>query len=69
MKPLDLSSQKDRNEYAKSDVEKKKPRQYGYRSSAVRYIRKYEKKHGEQKFVINQLDENCFEVINYSNKV
>jgi hypothetical protein len=41
------------------------PRQYGYMSSASRAIRNYEKKHGKKKgtqFVINQLDENCFEV-------
>lgn len=41
------------------------PRQYGYRSSANRAIRNYEKKHGKQsgkQFVINQLDESCFEV-------
>lgn len=38
------------------------PRQYGYMSSAVRAINNYEKKHGKQRFSINQLDENCFEV-------
>jgi len=39
-------------------------KQYAYYSSAVRYIRNYEKKHGKQNFVINQLDEDCYEVIN-----
>ena len=41
------------------------PRQYGYRSSARRAIRNFEKKHGTQLFVINQLDNGCLEVINY----
>ncbi len=40
-------------------------KQYGYYSSAVRYIKKYEIKHGKQLFVINRLDEGCYEVINY----
>lgn len=40
-------------------------KQFGYRSSAVRYIKNYEAKHGEQLFVINQLDADCFEVINH----
>ncbi len=42
-------------------------KQYGHYSSAVRYIKKYEVKHGKQNFVINQLDEDCFEVINCKN--
>ena len=37
-------------------------KQFGYLSSALRYIRNYEKKHGEQNFVVNQLDEGCYEV-------
>jgi len=40
-------------------------KQYGYYSSAIRYIKQYEKKYGKQKFTINQLDENCFEVENH----
>lgn len=40
-------------------------KQYGSFGSAMRYIRNYEKKHGKQLFVINQLDSDCFEVINY----
>lgn len=38
------------------------PKQYGYMSSANRAITNYEKKHGKQLFVINKLDEGCFEV-------
>jgi hypothetical protein len=59
----DLSNQKGRNEYAKSDAERKTPRQYGYYSSAVRFIKNHEAKHGKRNFVINQLDADCFEVI------
>jgi hypothetical protein len=58
---FDLSKQSDRNKYAYGYF----PRQYGYMSSANRAINNYEKKHGKQKgkqFVVNQLDENCFEV-------
>jgi len=61
---FDLNSQKDRNEYAKSQEEIAMPKQFGYRSSANRYIKNYEARYGKQRFVINQLDENCFEVIN-----
>jgi hypothetical protein len=39
-------------------------KQFSYYSSAVRYIKNYELKYGKQLFVINQLDENCYEVIN-----
>lgn len=58
----DLSKQSDRNKYAGGYF----PRQYGYRSSANRAIRNYEEKYGKQsgkQFVINQLDESCFEVV------
>ena len=61
---FDLNKQKDRNEYAKSKAEKSLPKQYGYMSSAVRFIKNYEKRYGKQRFVIEQLDENCFEVRN-----
>ncbi len=38
------------------------PRQFGYMSSANRFIKNYEAKFGEQRFVIEQLDADCFEV-------
>ena len=59
----DLSNQKGRNEYAKSTQERLEPRQYGWYSSARRYIKNYIAKYGYRNFVINQLDENCFEVV------
>jgi hypothetical protein len=62
---FDLNSQKDRNEYAKSNEEIAIPKQFGYRSSANRYIKNYEARYGKQLFVVNQLDADCFEVINY----
>jgi len=43
---------------------KTKPKQYGYMSSANRYIKNYETKHGKQRFVVNKIDEGCFEVEN-----
>jgi hypothetical protein len=39
-------------------------KQFAHESSAVRYIKNFEKKNGKQNFVINRLDENCFEVEN-----
>ena len=38
------------------------PKQYGYLSNANRAIKNYEKKHGKQNFVINQIDDGCYEV-------
>ena len=58
---FDLTKQSGRNAYMGAYF----PRQYGYMSSAIRAIRNYEKKYGAKggtQFVINQLDENCFEV-------
>lgn len=49
----------------KAKQKSKFPKQYGYKSSATRAITNYENKHGKkenEQFVINQLDENCFEV-------
>jgi len=69
MKPINLNSQKGRNEYAKSDEEKSlHNKQYGYHSSALRAIRNQEKKYGkvfveEQRYAINKLDEDCFEIL------
>ena len=40
-------------------------KQYGYMSSANRYIKNYEKKYGKRNWAINQLDEGCYEVIMY----
>ena len=48
----------------KTKIDKEFPRQFGYASSANRAIKNYESKHGKQKFVINKLDEGCFEVEN-----
>ena len=47
---------------------KKIVKHFGYYSSAVRFIRNYEKKHGKNEnhvFSINQLDEGCYEVENH----
>ena len=44
-------------------------KQYCYRSSAKRFIDKYEVKNGKQKHTaINQIDENCFEAIIWLNE-
>jgi len=69
MIPIDLNTQSGRNEYAKSDTEKSlHGKQYGYSSSASRAIKNQVKKYGQsfidkQRYCINQLDENCFEII------
>lgn len=68
MKPKDLNKQSDRNKYAESNEERVKRlsvvKQYGYMSSCLRFIKKFEQENGKQNFVIEQLDENCFEVRN-----
>ncbi|MDP2692712.1 MAG: hypothetical protein Q8O88_03690 [bacterium] len=50
----------------KTNKKLKFPKQYGYISSAQRAIKRFEKKHGKQKFTINQIDEGCFEVENFN---
>ena len=69
MKPIDLNTQSGRNEYAKSDSEKSlNGKQYGYYSSASRAIKNQVTKYGQsfvdkQRYGLNQLDENCFEIL------
>ena len=69
MKPIDLNTQSGRNEYAKSDAEKSlHGKQYGHYSSASRAIKNQVKKYGQsfvdkQRYGINQLDADCFEII------
>jgi len=69
MKPKNLNKQKDRNEYVLSNEEYLKilkvSKQFGYMSSAVRFIKKFEAKWGKQNFSINKLDEGCYEVNNH----
>lgn len=68
MKPLDLNKQSDRNIYAESSEERTKRlsvvKQFGYMSSCVRFIKKFEEKNGKQNFVIEQIDYGCYEVRN-----
>lgn len=47
-------------------MESTENKQFGYKSSANRYIKNYEKKYGKRNWAINQLDEGCYEVIMYS---